>query len=629
MGDVSDGKGLEDFYTFLWEGLEGYAYLFTKEIVDGEPKFKRHFFKWPERQADVVQFTVLNRAKREVYCAPAIFITDENAEKTNVKAANVAWADFDEKPPTSYNAPSPTCRIASGGEHHEHWYWRLEAPANGAQLDLINEALAYALGADHGTWNCNRVLRPPETFNHKRKRQVTLIDKQDVKLNLSLFASVPKPPPTTDSEAPQYIPPFQTVYGKYAWTKQAMDLLAIAEPADRSDALMTLGYCCAEMGLTPAEIYSVILFADDRWGKFKGRTDRARRIQEIVTIAIKKYPEKAKAKTKPVELVDWKPYGFMSLLRTEIKLEWVWDGFLQRNGYYLLTGPSGVGKTQFSLDAAGHMALGKPFLGKKMEQAKVGFISLEMPIPDLKYFLTQLQYAFAPKEHEVMEEQLKFFPIGEAVDMSDDEIRDVMDQLVGDLKLDVVMIDSLSAATTANLNDDSVRSFFDWMDSFRQRHKVATWVIHHHRKSSGDNRKPKKLDDVYGNGVIVRRATTVACMWDPGLPNIIEYIPLKTRLAPKQQFFHLQRDERLHFVKVVTAGSNPLALGSPQPSPNGGSAPAGPAIGQGPATGHQAAVTGAWSIGPTDYPAALPEPAEKEKNQADEVEFDLDFGGIS
>src|SRR5205807_6352490 len=129
-------------------------------------------------------------------------------------------------------------------------------------------------------------------------------------------------------------------------------------------------YSLAEMNLTNEEILSVLMNADQRWGKFAQRQDRVRRLLEIVTIARQKYPIRVGEGTESPSKLQ--PLGFKTLLATEINLEWVWEGWLQRNGYLLLTGPSAVGKTQFALDAAAHIALGKPFLDRPVSQSRIG-----------------------------------------------------------------------------------------------------------------------------------------------------------------------------------------------------------------------------------------------------------------
>lgn len=566
----SEAVNIEEFYDFLYEQREGYVYVATKEWTDKGNIWKQNFFQWPAQRAELVQFTIFNRSRKDVYVAPAMY-KEENAEKEGVLGANVVWADFDEQPKNTSGVPAPTCRVSSGGDGHEHWYWKLDTFLNPGQLEIVNKSLAYFLEADPSGWNCNKILRPPDTFNHKRKRETSLLLRSAEVLALAFFGNLPQPPTAVDVELPQYIPPVHEVIAKYEFPKQVRDLIFLPDPIDRSDALMSLGYHCAEMGMTQAEIVSMLVAADDRWLKFKGRDDRMVRIMEIVSIAITKYPPQLHQAPGSAEL---KPMGFKSVLNTEINLEWQWDGYLHTNGYMLLTGPTGVGKTQFSLNVAGHMALGKPFLERDVKPARIGFFSLEMGLDELKFFLQQMQHGFTPEEQDVLEEQLQFFVLGEPLYMSREDVRKQLDQIVGDLKLDGIMVDSLGSASEESLSDEKFKNFFHWNDNFRQRHNIFTWYIHHHRKANGDNRTPNKISDVYGNQYITSYATSVVCLWEAGIPNTLRFIELKKRLAPRDAPFLIARNSQLHYmrVKVVGAPSGPLTPLGGSPVPDTGAA---------------------------------------------------------
>jgi hypothetical protein len=641
VGDVSQTENgdLDSFYDFLYGEREGFVYAATKEHRGiGGPSFKQYFFNWPLQKQDLIQFTLLSRSRLDVYVAPAMF-SQQEATKEYVIGADVVWAELDDPPARTDGVPPPTCRIASGGDGHEHWYWKVDQVLSSDELDNANRALTYHLEADMSGWDSTQVLRPPSTFNHKRKRETSILEHSGMVLSLAMFDGVPQPPPRPTMSQPTYMPPVHEVLAKYQFQKTVLDLFNTATPGfqKRSDSLMALGYHCAEMGMADPEILAIVVNADDRWGKFVGREDRFQRLNELVAAARAKYPNampQLNGHTEPM-LVDLRPMGFRTLLNTEVKLEWQWEGLLQKSGYFLLTGPTGVGKTQFSLDAAGHMALGKSFLGREMKPAKIGFFSLEMGLVDLKYFLQQMQHGFSLEEQDVLEEQLQFFPLGEPLYMTDEGVRQQLDQLVGDLKLDGVIVDSLGSATDESLSDEMAKKFFHWNDRFRQRHDIFTWYIHHHRKANGNNRKPNDIADVFGSQYITSYATSVVCLWDGGMPNLVEYRTLKKRLAPKDAPFLISRNEHLHF-QVTKAGSqvsNPvtaplLAATDPRPQPPGqgpagqqaatGAAPGGARTGR---TSAEDAQQGNWSVGPKSFSDM------EKKPDPNEITINLDMGG--
>lgn len=618
VGDVStiNDEGLGDFYDFLYGQREGLVYAMLKEQRElGGPNVKRYWFQWPLQKPDLIQFTLLSRSQADVYVAPAMFSARES-DKAHVIGANVVWAELDDAPATMENVPPPTCRIASGGDGHEHWYWKVDQLLSSDQLDTINRALTYHLEADHTGWDSAQILRPPSTYNHKRKRQTALLERTDVVLSTALFNGIPNPPPlAAPIDSIDHIPQIHEVLAKYEFKSHVRELFEKDEPHDRSDGLMALGYHCAEMGMAPDEMLAVVLNADDRWGKFVGREDRIQRLTDLIGVAKAKYPHSSPQLAVAQGLPALQPMGFRTLLHTEVNLEWQWEGLLQKSGYFLLTGPTGVGKTQFSLDAAGHMCLGYDYLGRATRPARIGFFSLEMGLVDLKYFLQQMQHGFTLAEQDQLEENLQFFPLGEPLYMTNANTRAQLDQLVGDLKLDGIMVDSLGSAAEEEVSSEKFKHFFHWNDQFRQRHDIFTWYIHHHRKANGDNRKPNKISDVYGSQYITSYATSVVCLWETGMPNVIEYRTLKKRLAPRDAPFLITRDEKLHF-KVTKAGDSvstgftgpvwPVADGQPPASgqpPAGqqaatGAAPSGAGGGQ---DSSSAAETGAWSLGPKSF----------------------------
>src|SRR5262245_20237376 len=107
----------------------------------------------------------------------------------------------------------------------------------------------------------------------------------------------------------------------------------------------------------------------------------------------------------------------------------------------LLSGPSQVGKTQFALDTAGSIALGRPMLGAECNQAKVGFFSLEMNAAEIKEFIFKQAATYTPEELELLEQNLLLFPLGEPLYMNKPETRNQLEQAVSDWSLSGIIVD--------------------------------------------------------------------------------------------------------------------------------------------------------------------------------------------
>jgi len=71
----------------------------------------------------------------------------------------------------------PTMELASGTPNHLHLYWRLCERAARLQVESANRRLARALDGDLASVDIARILRPPDTLNHKHDppREVALL----------------------------------------------------------------------------------------------------------------------------------------------------------------------------------------------------------------------------------------------------------------------------------------------------------------------------------------------------------------------------------------------------------------------------------------------------------------------
>lgn len=93
---------------------------------------------------------------------------ERNGSRAAVERVHALWLDLDT--PAAIEAlerfrPAPPVVIASGSGVHA--YWPLLPPVSPDEAEQANRALAEVLGADRAATDAARILRPPETFNHK------------------------------------------------------------------------------------------------------------------------------------------------------------------------------------------------------------------------------------------------------------------------------------------------------------------------------------------------------------------------------------------------------------------------------------------------------------------------------
>lgn len=557
---------LDTYLSFLFDGLEGYVHV---ALADRDPNhevsnWEQKFFEWPKQRIEVETIIQNETLSRDVYVCPAM-LSEPSTNREAFLSSNVVWTELDDRRALQveglrtgdwsiYNCPMPSLRIQSGWAGNEHWYWRLNDPITEASdLEGINRALCNAFGADQSGWDATQVLRPPQTLNHKRDKLVTqILTISQEGLNETAFQRL-TPVVRPELIDRNTIPEALNVLLKYPFGPKAIELFrSTPGEGDRSTALMSLGYLCAEMGMTDGEVFSLIRNADDRWGKFRGRRDRDTRLSDLIAKVRIKVPTRLGVS----ELDNLRAYGLKSLMETEVVLNWLVPDVLEAGGYMLLTGPSGVGKTQWSLQWAIHLALGRSFLDSTITvPRKVVFFSLEMGIAPLKYFLTSMIKDYSEEDLELLESNLTLLPIGESLYLDGQEHQTVFEKIMMQFKPDLVFIDSLGSSTQGDLNEQTVKSIMDFNDRVRSRYGCATWYIHHNRKAQADNRKPNKLSDVYGGQYIVNRATSVFCLWPD--KSGLEVIELKKRLAPLGSNWRIQRTANLNFIRLaeVTLGT--------------------------------------------------------------------------
>lgn len=543
-----DANSLESFLSFLYEGLEGYIYVAVKP-PNQQKEWHQEFFEWPAQADKMLDLIPKAARKFEVYMGPVVY----NAKRVDKKffaGTNVIWADFDGNAPEwEYDTHGePSLIVQSSIETKQHCYWRLIEPLTDADaLEDLNRRVAYNLGADKGSWDATRVLRPPETLNYKYNPPlpVSVHYSNDTRYDVELFNTLAPVPVSTHEEWDiTVLPNVQDIILKYPFPPDMVLLLGKENYPDRSAALMNLAYGCCEMGMTNKEVFAMLLMLDNKVGKFKDRKDRNRRLAHMVDVARNKYP--GLQEETPEEAFTF-AYDFQSFLDTEINIDWLIEPMIMENGSMLLVGPSGVGKTQVSLQFMIHLALGKDYLHYKIKQAvKVIFLSLEMDHGSLKQFLVKMNEDLTDSERALLAENFILVPHGEPWALNEPLGQQHLISLMDNTMPNIVFIDSIGSALRGPISsDETVQPYLDFVDRTRKSYNCSFWAIHHMRKAQQGGHAVTQ-DDVYGNQYLLNRATSSYAVLR-GKNNSIKIRNLKNRLAPMEQDFHLKRTENLNF----------------------------------------------------------------------------------
>ena len=93
-----------------------------------------------------------------------------SGKKAAVSGSHLLYIECDD--PTAREcladfAHSPSMIVASGSPGHLHLYWRLRERASAAEVESANRRLALRLHGEPGCADIVRMLRPPQSLNHK------------------------------------------------------------------------------------------------------------------------------------------------------------------------------------------------------------------------------------------------------------------------------------------------------------------------------------------------------------------------------------------------------------------------------------------------------------------------------
>lgn len=546
---------VESFLDSLYGDQKGWIYTPTKnpEIEVGDKGYwQPYFWKWPEHKTAALTHLLDASKDKDVYVSPSIFKAPSD-KKQAWKGSNFVWIDFDGNAPqnTPNGIPAPSIRIQSSVKGHEHWYWELEKfESDKVALEGLSKSLAYTLDADKSGWDCGQVLRPPGTLHQESKKRVRLLSATGKSHTYKDFKNLVTPSePAVLNTTFEELPDVTEIVAKYKWEKEAINLFHKAKQpvGSRSSAMTRLGFHCIEMGMTNEECYAILFNADERWGKYKHRVpaDRAKRLIGIISHCRGKKELDAELRLSERE-------SFVSVgdfRKTNIKVKWLFKDFLTERGLGIISAAPGVGKSTISIRLGVSVVLAKDFFIWKsaMEHGKrVGFASFEMAGMECKKFLEDMWPSFTKEEQEIIDKNFFILPLGYSMSLSHKDHQQMILDEIDKHELDFLIIDSLKAVS--GLDEKRLDNFFDWINKHvRDSRGCTVWLIHHNRKPANEGpRKPRGLEDLYGDTFIGAHPTTVVSLWRRS-KSVLEVIPLKIRLAEESDPFAIRREKHLDF----------------------------------------------------------------------------------
>lgn len=538
----------KDFMDEIFGEREGFVYAPTKNHQTDY--WQTYFFHWPDQKRDLLTHITEQSRHVDVYLSPSIF-KEPSPKKSAWRGSHYVWVEFDGNAPNTLpnGIPEPSVRIQSSTEGHEHWYWRLNTfETDSKVLEQLSKQLSYTLEADLSGWDATQVLRPPGTLHHESRRRVRLTKQNPGEFGYNHFTNLKEVPKeiVVDTNI-KAMPDIREVISKYRWPGEVYEMFNRKEQpkGSRSSAMTRLAFHCVEMGMTNEEVYSVLYNADERWGKFKGREDRAKRLVGIIQhVRTKKSLDNVLQMNDDFVIFTLGDF----LTQDAPKINWVFEDLLAVQGLGTIAGMPSVGKSTMSFQLAFKSVLGSKFLKwDNLKEMRPTILSLEMAEPECKPFMNTMLQGYTKEQAERLRETLRVIPYGSkfALNKKDNQQKflDALDQHESDF----IIIDSLKQLVT-RMRDEEIDEVYEFLNKHvRKDRKCTVWIIHHLRKPGNDGpRKPQDIADLYGDQYIGANATAVLALWKRTVRQV-EVMNFKTRMAPETDPFYAMRNNYLDF----------------------------------------------------------------------------------
>lgn len=170
-----------------------------------------------------------------------------------------------------------------------------------------------------------------------------------------------------------------------------------------------------------------------------------------------------------------------------VKVKWLIDGIASETSIGLWSGPGGIGKSYVLMEMAIALAIGRPFFRLFLtgRPRRVGYFDLEMPKDDT---IRRFQRMLKREDKRTDWSNLRILAEGRVkIDDPDSKAYKALREAIGDLKLDVVMFDSLRRLYVGQDKDSSQSDrVFDALKPLRDEFKCSFQIIAHWRKAKGD-----------------------------------------------------------------------------------------------------------------------------------------------
>ncbi len=190
----------------------------------------------------------------------------------------------------------------------------------------------------------------------------------------------------------------------------------------------------------------------------------------------------------------------------------------------IIAGPDGVGKTTLAGQLIrARLGIGDgAVLGMAVTPGKKNVLLLSMDRP--RQARRSLRRMFTKADREILDEKLRIWQGPPPMDLARNPF--ALAELASQADADTIIIDSLKDAAL-KLADDETGSGWNRARQMAIEAGAELVELHHPRKAQGDNKKPSKLEDLYGSRWITAGAGSVISLWGSAGDPVVEFSHLK------------------------------------------------------------------------------------------------------
>lgn len=150
------------FFDYLFGDDVGYLCI-VRGAANGD-RLPHQYYSWPVEKSKIALYVEEWTPKTNLWFCTTL-LSEKKRKKEFCLPSNVIWADLDFVHPTSVEPP-PSCVLQTSPDKYQA-FWRLDAKLPADVIEEYAKRITYTSGADKGGWGLTKLMRVPNTTNHK------------------------------------------------------------------------------------------------------------------------------------------------------------------------------------------------------------------------------------------------------------------------------------------------------------------------------------------------------------------------------------------------------------------------------------------------------------------------------